>query len=36
MRAESEALVARFEALGAQRTGATILQPADTLLDLYG
>ncbi|MEM1373872.1 MAG: ATP phosphoribosyltransferase regulatory subunit [Pseudomonadota bacterium] len=36
IRAESDALVAGFEALGAQRIEADVLQPADTLLDLYG
>lgn len=36
VRRESDALLARFVALGAQRIDAGILQPADTLLDLYG
>ncbi|MEM6477491.1 MAG: ATP phosphoribosyltransferase regulatory subunit [Pseudomonadota bacterium] len=36
IRAETAALLARFEARGAQRVEADILQPAETLLDLYG
>ncbi|MEO1704226.1 MAG: ATP phosphoribosyltransferase regulatory subunit [Pseudomonadota bacterium] len=35
-RAVTADLLARFEALGAQRIEADILQPAGTLLDLYG
>ena len=35
-RQERDALLARFEAAGATRIEADILQPADTLLDLYG
>ena len=36
IRAEANALRARFEALGAEPVEADILQPAETLLDLYG
>ncbi|MEL6700414.1 MAG: ATP phosphoribosyltransferase regulatory subunit [Pseudomonadota bacterium] len=36
IRAEMAALVEGFEALGAARVEAAMLQPADTLLDLYG
>ncbi|MEL7302008.1 MAG: ATP phosphoribosyltransferase regulatory subunit [Pseudomonadota bacterium] len=36
VRATTEALLHGFEALGAQCIEADILQPADTLLDLYG
>ncbi|WP_372893249.1 ATP phosphoribosyltransferase regulatory subunit [Rhodosalinus sp.] len=35
-RAEAARLVARFEAAGARAVDCAILQPADTLLDLYG
>lgn len=36
IRAEAEALFAAFRAAGAQPVEAEILQPAETLLDLYG
>ena len=36
IRAETQTLLKRFEGMGAQRIEAGILQPADTLLDLYG
>ncbi|MEM9438036.1 MAG: ATP phosphoribosyltransferase regulatory subunit [Pseudomonadota bacterium] len=36
VRRETDALLARFEGLGAQRIEADILQPAEVLLDLYG
>ena len=36
VRQETEALLARFTALGARRIEADILQPAEVLLDLYG
>lgn len=36
IRAATERLVAQFEAMGAERVGADILQPAGPLLDLYG
>ena len=36
VRAEADRLVALFEATGAQRVEADILQPAEVLLDLYG
>ncbi|MGB2497090.1 MAG: ATP phosphoribosyltransferase regulatory subunit, partial [Planktomarina sp.] len=36
LRAETARLLAAFEANGAVRVEADILQPADVLLDLYG
>ena len=36
IRAEAERLLAVFEAAGARRVDADLLQPAETLLDLYG
>jgi ATP phosphoribosyltransferase regulatory subunit len=36
IKAEADDLIAFFEAAGATRVEADILQPADTLLDLYG